>query len=521
MNPVSFSHYEFAVLLALISSFSIGIFCLVWGWNRPLSRVFGFYNLVITGWAYCWYQTITSTDSARGLFFDRLLHIPTSFIPAFFLLFVQLLLVNTSDNTQRLLKRAFFISGALFASLSFHPNYVASAIPKMGFRMYPEPGSLYIAFTLWFTATVIIILAILLKALANTKGEKRNQIAYVLLAYTLGYVGGTMTFLPAYNIPMPAWGLYLIPLGQILVLYTIVAHRLLNLRLFIRRASLLIGIYAGLILITIPLFYFLHARIIAMTIFDYRIFYTEALLLGGVFALAPFLYAYFVQKGSYFHEHTMAGITHELKSPLATIESALEVLVENLKKDTKNIANIEYAEMIHRNAQRLGAYVNDLLNVFRVKNKKLLLEYANVNLRELCEKIVDELNPLAAKQNSKIVLKSSEAIANCDPKKISQVLSNLISNAVKFTENGTITVSVSEHNRQIECSVLDTGEGMTPNEIPHIFDRFFQGTAGKRGKGTGLGLAISKLWVEAHGGEIHAESDGPGKGSKFWFTIPK
>jgi signal transduction histidine kinase len=217
----------------------------------------------------------------------------------------------------------------------------------------------------------------------------------------------------------------------------------------------------------------------------------------------------------------MAGITHELKSPLATIESALEVLVENLKKDSKNLANVEYAEMIHRNTQRLGSYVNDLLSVFRVKNKKSLLEYSLVNFRDLCDSIIDSLKPLADKQRTKIIFKASQTTCNCDPKKIAQVLSNLISNAVKFTEHGTITVSLSEHSGQIECAVQDTGAGIMPNEIPHVFDRFFQGTAGKRGKGTGLGLAISKMWVEAHGGEIHAESDGPGKGSRFWFTLPK
>ena len=100
------------------------------------------------------------------------------------------------------------------------------------------------------------------------------------------------------------------------------------------------------------------------------------------------------------------------------------------------------------------------------------------------------------------------------------VLSNLISNSLKFTERGSVSVALSKHNSEIITSVKDSGRGVLNADIPFIFDRFFQGRNSNGTKGTGLGLTIAKMWVEAHGGRIWAESEGEGKGTTVTFTVP-
>jgi signal transduction histidine kinase len=105
-----------------------------------------------------------------------------------------------------------------------------------------------------------------------------------------------------------------------------------------------------------------------------------------------------------------------------------------------------------------------------------------------------------------------------DREKMSQVFSNLFSNAVKYTENGSIAVSINRERESVLCSVTDTGRGVHPEFLEKIFDRYFQAPGAS--KGAGLGLAIAKGWVEAHGGRIWAESEGEGKGTTVTFTLP-
>jgi len=101
---------------------------------------------------------------------------------------------------------------------------------------------------------------------------------------------------------------------------------------------------------------------------------------------------------------------------------------------------------------------------------------------------------------------------------VRQALSNLISNALKFTEQGEVRVAVSSERDGVHVTVEDQGVGIEAKDLPHLFERFYQ--AKNTRKGTGIGLTIAKLWVEAHGGRIWAESAGPGRGSRFVFTLP-
>jgi signal transduction histidine kinase len=258
-----------------------------------------------------------------------------------------------------------------------------------------------------------------------------------------------------------------------------------------------------------------------MPVIPSTVWHTVIIIQAGL-CVSALLYAYLLRRGRFFREHTLAGLAHELKSPLAAIESAVAMLNEadsraHLSKQK------EYLEMIERNSSRLQHYVNNLLHVFKLEETTPPLACDALNLTALCEKLVECYRAAATVKKIRLEFSGppTDIIVLADAVKIEHVISNLLSNAIKYTDAGAVTVSLKETTEEILVAVADTGRGMLHDEIPYVFDRFFRGMSGLHTKGTGIGLTIARMWVEAHGGQIRAKSDGPGLGSRFCFTLPK
>jgi signal transduction histidine kinase len=133
--------------------------------------------------------------------------------------------------------------------------------------------------------------------------------------------------------------------------------------------------------------------------------------------------------------------------------------------------------------------------------------------------VIDQYQQSAEQKNIQIHFDCPHPISvTADEPKIRQVVSNVLSNAVKFSDGGTVRVSLTHGKGEVLCQVTDSGRGIAKKILPRVFDRFFQGQEGT--KGTGIGLTIAKAWVDAHGGQIWAESEGEGKGTTVTFTLP-
>ncbi|MFN0117849.1 MAG: sensor histidine kinase [Elusimicrobiota bacterium] len=126
------------------------------------------------------------------------------------------------------------------------------------------------------------------------------------------------------------------------------------------------------------------------------------------------------------------------------------------------------------------------------------------------------------KKNIQLQIKdqSNKLLVKADENKLELVISNLLSNAIKFTDSGKISIETKCDKDKLIVSVIDTGIGIDHIDLPYVFDRFYRGKNNKNSKGSGIGLTIAKTWIEAHGGEIFADSEGVGKGATFWFTLP-
>jgi PAS domain S-box-containing protein len=218
----------------------------------------------------------------------------------------------------------------------------------------------------------------------------------------------------------------------------------------------------------------------------------------------------------------LAVVSHELRTPLNAIVGWAGILRTGAV-DRDVLA--EGLETIHRNAHMQTQLIEDLLDVSRIISGTLRLDVQRVNLAEVIEAAIAAVTPAAQAKSIRTekVLDPLAGPVSGDPARLQQVVWNLLSNAVKFTpRGGKVQVLLERVNSHVEISVIDTGQGISPEFLPHIFERFRQAdsTTTRRFGGLGLGLAIVKQLVEMHGGSVRAKSPGAGQGSTFVVHLP-
>lgn len=216
----------------------------------------------------------------------------------------------------------------------------------------------------------------------------------------------------------------------------------------------------------------------------------------------------------------MADIAHELRTPLTVMQGNLRAMLDD-------VYPLERAEIatLYDETRLLARLVDDLRELALADAGQLPLNLGEINLRELLENAAANFSIAADAQNARVEILPLENLprVRADSDRVAQVLRNLLANALRHTpEGGTIALGAQVQEKFVRVSVRDTGEGIAPQDVPHIFERFYRAdkSRARTTGGTGLGLAIAKAWIEAMGGNIGVESE-LGKGSTFWFTLPK
>jgi signal transduction histidine kinase len=219
---------------------------------------------------------------------------------------------------------------------------------------------------------------------------------------------------------------------------------------------------------------------------------------------------------------------HELKTPIMPIMAVSEMIESKLRSEKKKIIlDSRQAQIVIRNAKRLEQLSQDILDITRIESNTLRLRKQMVNIKEIIYALLQDFGNQLIERNIKINRKHVEDIfVEADKGRLNQVIANLLNNAIKFTENGVITITARKQNsssssqhtnkRLAIVSIKDTGYGIDQEVLTKLFSKF----ATKSEKGMGLGLYISKNIIEAHGGRIWAENNIDGKGATLTFTIP-
>jgi two-component system OmpR family sensor kinase len=226
----------------------------------------------------------------------------------------------------------------------------------------------------------------------------------------------------------------------------------------------------------------------------------------------------------------VANVSHELKTPLTSIQGFSQAILDETANDPSS--RQQAARIIYDEAGRMNRMVMDLLDLARLDAGTFELHYAEIDMAALLNNIVDKLAPQAQSGGLKIHMETAPLPPIMgDGDRLAQVFTNLIDNAIKNTPaGGQISLRASKIDSELQIEVMDTGNGIPPEALPHIFDRFYQADASRPGgkkHGAGLGLAIAREIVEAHGGKIGVRSkerpglDGDGVyGSTFTVTLP-
>ncbi|HSJ99488.1 MAG TPA: ATP-binding protein, partial [Myxococcota bacterium] len=218
----------------------------------------------------------------------------------------------------------------------------------------------------------------------------------------------------------------------------------------------------------------------------------------------------------------VAIVSHELRTPLSAISGWVQLLQGGSLDEAQRSHAIE---VIARNTRLQAQLINDLLDVSRMVTGNLRVEMRPVELATVLASAVDAVRPDADKRRVEVFveLQPSAGLVEGDPDRLQQIVWNLLSNAIKFTPaGGRVDVALTSDGKEVALTVCDTGIGISPELLPHIFERFRQGvsTASRSQGGLGIGLALVLHLVELHGGQIDAESGGEGRGACFTVRLP-
>jgi PAS domain S-box-containing protein len=212
-------------------------------------------------------------------------------------------------------------------------------------------------------------------------------------------------------------------------------------------------------------------------------------------------------------DEVLAVVAHDLRNPLSTIRLACDVLNDTTPQPRQ-------LEMIRRAVRRMQGLIEDLVDAASIRAARLSINITEIDSEKLVREIADDFAAEAAEKGIALAVDvESTAAVGCDGRRIAQALSNLVNNALKFTDQGgVVTLRVRTDELQAHFTVEDTGRGIAPEEIDKVFERAWQSDETAH-LGSGMGLYIAKGVVEAHGGEIHVTSE-LGRGSVFSFSLP-
>ncbi len=213
----------------------------------------------------------------------------------------------------------------------------------------------------------------------------------------------------------------------------------------------------------------------------------------------------------------VANVTHDLRTPLTAIKGAADNLLDHIA-GALSTDQREYVEIVRDHAKRLTGTVNELLQAARLQAGQVELQPESLDAKAIVEEVAAGLQTLARERHIRLEVRGGQARIAADRDKLRRAVENLISNALKFTDdNGQVTIEVTPSGNSVELAVRDTGHGIPVEDLPRLFERFYRGSTRK--PGTGLGLSIARNLVRLHGGDISVVSE-VGRGSEFRVRLP-
>jgi two-component system phosphate regulon sensor histidine kinase PhoR len=216
----------------------------------------------------------------------------------------------------------------------------------------------------------------------------------------------------------------------------------------------------------------------------------------------------------------VGNVSHELRTPLAGIKAVIETLQDGAVNDPQ--AAMEFLDKAHAETDSMTQMIDELIELSRIETGRTKLELAEMDLNQLAGEVIGRLTVQAERKQITVRTEFAPDLpaVKADRQRMQEVITNILHNAIKFTPSGgRIEIKTQSAENAVTLRVTDTGIGISQDDLPHIFERFFKADKSRTREGSGLGLAIAKHIIQAHGGKIWVESR-EGQGSTFGFSLP-
>jgi len=529
------------LIIVLLVNFIIGLIVLIRDRKDIIARFF----LLIIFSIILWIISNLLLDFIRnpfiGLFAAKSAYIGAILIASSFLYFVLIFPKKDYRVSKKL--KAFILLCTLIFILFAISNLLVKKVEIFSWGVNIVPGLFYPFFMVYFIGFMTTSLLILIKKLYLENGIERLQIFYLFIGVMLATIGSSLTNL---IIPYFTGDFSISTYGPLFALFfvgftafAILKHNLFNIKVIATE------------LLTFAIWIAVLFELLVADTWKERFFEGGLLLFVIVFGI---LLIKSVLKEVHQREEMeklskelkvinekmvemdkmKAGmysfVSHQIKAPMGIVKGFAELLAQNAYGKLPKKAK-ETAENIEKAANRLIRLVEDFLDLRRIEEGRMEYEFKEINLVDLVKSVFEELKLLAEQKKLKFDLEikksrnleTEKIMIKADEQRLRQVIMNLIENSIKYTQSGFVKVECQmsdvKGQKSVLFSVSDSGMGIKKEILPELFEQFKRAKETRVIQGTGLGLYVAREIVKAHGGEIWAESEGEGKGSRFYVKL--
>lgn len=469
-------------------------------------------SVAIALWAGSLFGVTTAANEHAATFWQHPLDFFGALIPLLYLFFI----VSFIGGSVRRWMPVTIATCAMII-ISTLPQYKHTMTEQFGFY-WVSPGPLYILFPVYFFVLVMCSVGLLLSAYhARAHVDMRARLRNQLIAGVIGFGGGMTNFFPQLFHVYP-FGNYFVILYVFLVSYGVLRYKYMSPKLV--SAQIFSGAVVLIFLFSLLQSHTLQEWFISLLLFVLALLFS-AFLVRGVYIEVEQREQ--IERLSNEKSEFMTFASHEIRNPITRIQNYATLLLEG-DAGTLDSAAKGTVEKVLVSTHDVLSLITQFLNKSKLELGQL--QYARVpfDVGTLCAQVVGEFQPHASQKGLKLISRVDLSHDFCvvgDQQKTKEVLGILLDNSMKYTKEGSVSVSVESHNDTVLVSITDTGVGIPADVIPNLFKKFSRADAAKANLlGTGVGLYLAKTLIDGMGGRVWVESPGTGKGSTFFVQLP-
>jgi signal transduction histidine kinase len=488
--------------------------------KKPQNIVFFLMTISTIIWIISVYLSDYFKLPEKALLFTKIANISATWAIYLFLFFTFIFPKKFGEFFDR--TKDYYIVLPIVFSVLFLNRFIISGVKIEEWGSTPILDQLAILYSTYILGTILFGISNLIRKYIKSTGIEKEQLKFVSFGLILTII---LAFLFNAAIPLitgSAKSAKLAPLTTIFFLFftflAITRYHLFGIEVIL--TEILVGVIGILLLVQIfvapsTLWKIVNGVIFVLfCIFGY-------LLIRGVFR--EIRRREEVERISRAKTEFISITSHQLRTPLTVIKGYLSMILEGVYGEVSEKVK-KVLENIYLANERLIKLVNSFLNVSKIELGKLELELERADIVEIVESVVKEMEIAAKEKNLYLKFEKPKEVPKIliDKEKIREIILNLVDNAIKYTQEGGVEVKLQILNNRLQIVVADTGEGLTKEEREKLFESFSRGSAGQKYwvEGAGIGLYVAKKIVELHQGKIWVESEGKGKGSKFYVELP-